>query len=98
MIFLDLRGKVFGLDSPMTAISRAHGDYPIFGCLDALCDPNGGPAMIAWVLAFLGFPPPPGIPSIANRLVFCRLSATVRRCRSRREPMRILSENDSLSQ
>jgi hypothetical protein len=26
--------------------------------------------MIAWVQAFLGFPPPLGIPSIANRLVF----------------------------
>jgi hypothetical protein len=30
-----------------------------FWCLDALCDPNGGPAMIAWLLAFLGLPPPP---------------------------------------
>jgi hypothetical protein len=26
--------------------------------------------MIAWLQAFLGFPPPLGIPSIANRLVF----------------------------
>jgi hypothetical protein len=43
--------------------------------------------MIAWLQAFLGFPPPSGIPSIANRLLFCCLSATVRRCRSRREPV-----------
>jgi hypothetical protein len=57
-----------------------------FLCLYAICDPNGGPATIAWVLAFLGFPPPSGIPSIANKLVSFRLSATVRRCRSRREP------------
>jgi len=33
-----------------------------FLCLDTICDPNGGPATIAWVLAFLGFPPPTGIP------------------------------------
>jgi hypothetical protein len=26
--------------------------------------------MIAWLQAFLGFPPPVGIPSIANRLSF----------------------------
>jgi hypothetical protein len=25
--------------------------------LDAICGPNGGPAMIAWLQAFLGFPP-----------------------------------------
>jgi hypothetical protein len=43
----------------MTAMSRDVGDDPILRCFDALCDPNGGPAMIAWVLAFLGFPPPP---------------------------------------
>jgi len=67
----------------MSAITR-------FSCLYTICDPNGGPAMIAWLQAFLGFPPPSGIPSIANRLLFCRLSATVRRCRSRREPVRIL--------
>jgi hypothetical protein len=41
----------------MSALSRDAGDLPIFW-LDALCDPNGGPAMIAWVQAFLGFPPP----------------------------------------
>jgi hypothetical protein len=27
--------------------------------LDTTCDPNGGPAMIAWLLAFVGLPPPP---------------------------------------
>jgi hypothetical protein len=53
-------------------------DFQIAECrllfwLDAICDPNGGPAMIAWLQAFLGFPPPSGIPSIANRLLFCRL-------------------------
>jgi hypothetical protein len=42
--------------------------------------------MRTWVQAFLGFPPPLGIPSIANRLVFNACIATVRRCRSRREP------------
>jgi hypothetical protein len=41
----------------MTAMSRDHGDYPIF-CLDTICGPYGGSAMIAWLLAFLGFPPP----------------------------------------
>jgi hypothetical protein len=42
----------------MTALSRDPGDYPIFLCLDTICGPYGGPAMIAWVLAFLGLPPP----------------------------------------
>jgi hypothetical protein len=43
----------------MTAITRDVGDDPIFRCLYTICDPNGGPAMIAWLLAFLGLPPPP---------------------------------------
>ena len=33
-----------------------------FWWLYTICDPNDGPAMIAWLLAFLGFPPPLGIP------------------------------------
>jgi hypothetical protein len=51
---------------------KANGQVLMAGflCLDALCDPYDGPAMIAWLQAFLGFPPPFGIPSIANRLVF----------------------------
>jgi hypothetical protein len=36
--------------------------FPDFWWLYTICGPNGGPAMIAWVLAFLGFPPPLGIP------------------------------------
>jgi hypothetical protein len=52
-------GKQFRANSPMSAITRDVGDDPILRCLDPICDPNGGPAMIAWLLAFLGFPPPP---------------------------------------
>ena len=66
----------------------------IRSCLDTICDPNGGPAMIAWLLAFLGFPPPAWDTRIAKpALLLLPCLVTVRRRRSRREPMRILSEN-----
>jgi hypothetical protein len=53
----------------------ALGNFGDFGNFpeDALCDPYGGPAMIAWLLAFLGFPPPFGIPESLSRLCFCCL-------------------------
>jgi len=37
-----------------------------FPCLYTICGPNDGSAMIAWLLAFLGFPPPFGIPGSLN--------------------------------
>jgi len=50
--FLGFTGYSSRGKSPMTAMSRDHGDYPIF-CLDTICGPYGGSAMIAWLLAFL---------------------------------------------
>jgi hypothetical protein len=60
---------------------------PDLRCLYTICGPNDGSAMIAWLLAFLGFPPPSlGSPGSLNRLRSCCRLRTVRRCRSRREP------------
>src|SRR6476620_11618757 len=48
LIFFGLEVKDFRLDLPDFG---DYGDYPILLCLDTICDPYGGPAMIAWLLA-----------------------------------------------
>jgi hypothetical protein len=97
--FKDLRGTILRAGFPDDGDYARSRRLPDSFCLYTICDPNGGPPMIAWVLAFLGFPPPPwGFPGSLNRLRSCCRLRTVRRCRSRREPQAHIKRKANRSQ
>jgi len=57
LVFFGFKKYSLRAGSPDSGAFARFRRFPIFW-LDTICGPNGGPAMIAWVLAFLGSPPP----------------------------------------
>jgi len=84
--FLGFKRYYLGQDSPITAITRDVGDYPIFDVSTQSVTLTVGRLWSRGCWPFWVSRLHLGDSLVANRLCSCCRLRTVRRCRSRREP------------